>query len=121
MTTPTNSDMEKLLAQEPYLGAKHLQSQYEEVWAVMGQESFINARKTLRKAKKGVDVHYLFLREAKDITGYVVHHLERLSQAEFALTFAEGCSEEKNKQIRDWCGELSRTYSPLMILLEDTA
>ena len=119
--TPTNSDMEKLLAQEPYLGAEHLKQDYEIVEAYMAQESFNRSRKLLRKVKQGEQVHPNFVGCARKTVAYAVKELERLSQEEFALTFSNDSDEEKKKKIRTWCGKLSRTYSPLMVLLEDTA
>jgi hypothetical protein len=121
MTTPTNQDMERLLAQEPYLGAEHLQSQYEIVETYMAQESFRQSRKLLRKVKKGEIVHPNFVNCARTMISYAVNELEKLSQEEIAQTFSKNSSEEKNQKIRAWCEELSRTYLPLMILLDDTA
>jgi hypothetical protein len=110
--------MEKLLAQEPYLGAEHLQSNYKLLESYMSQESFRQSRKLLASIKKGEKIHPLPVSCAKKRISYAVNELERLAQEEYALTFSKDSSEEKNQQIRDWCKSLSRTYTPLMILLE---
>ncbi len=121
MTTPTNTEMEKLLAQEPYLGAEHLQSQYELINTYMSQESFRQSRRLLASVRKGEKIHPLYVSCAKRRISYAVNELEKLSHEELAQTFSKVSSEEKNEKIRAWCKSLSRTYSPLMILLEDTA
>jgi hypothetical protein len=113
--------MERLLAQEPYLGAEHLQQDYRTLEFYMSQESFMQSRKLLRRVKAGEEIHPRFVNCARKMINYAVVELEKLSQEEFALTFAKGSPEEKNEQIRAWCKSLSRNYSPLRILLEDTA
>lgn len=120
MTTPTNADIEKLLAQEPYLGAEHLQSEYESLWSYMRQDNFKNSIGLLRKIKiNGKNYISEHLEKAREVVNHAVTRLEELSQREYELTF--NLSEEQAVNVRSWCNTLSKLYSPLMLCLEDTA
>lgn len=74
---PTNADIERLLAQEPYLGAEHLQNNYEILETYMAQKSFNQSRKLLTRVKKGEEIHPNFVDSARTMISYAVNELER--------------------------------------------
>ncbi len=116
----SDQDIEKLLSKEYYLGAEHLQKDYEVVWTYMGQEAYQTARKNLTRFRDGLDIPPHFIQNSRKAILFVYNELNRLAKEELLISYSKDKTKEEKELIEQWCDSLSRTFSHLGDLLNDT-